>query len=422
MTYAKNFDAKKAFGTDPVEGYDLFRDTWFNHGWNVGLQEQITLGDALNTSQAQEWMPKIVEELSWEPIEPILVIPSLFDEIPYQGFKEYRMTSVSALEAEVVAESQAYPEVSVNIIPGTVTTSIDKFGLALSFSEEMKRDTTFDFVNLHVRQMFRALARKKEKIGFDTMLGMGTTTFDNLNPDTSIFGTCTGRDASGSGNGACTMDDLLKTYAFMTMAGFLPNLLIMHPFTWSIWLQDPWLQTIAMNTANGQFFQPHELAKPQTQWSGSKTSRSGKELVIPGNAANGESATALKNVNPTFASKPQIPGYFPHPLTVIVTPLAPFDPDKELCDIIMIDQRALGAMIIDERPGMSQWTDLSTDVHKLKIRERYGFMIYEDGLGVCLMKNIPIVPNRINPGAIQPTISAAGSLDELDTTTAISGL
>jgi hypothetical protein len=88
---------------------------------------------------------------------------------------------------------------------------------------------------------------------------------------------------------------------------------------------------------------------------------------------------------------------------------------------MIFDSSNLGALVVDEDVSVDQWEDLSTDIIKVKLKERYAFAIYEDGLSSGIMRNVPIKANEI-AFPIQPTISAAGSLAALDVTTGISGL
>jgi hypothetical protein len=88
---------------------------------------------------------------------------------------------------------------------------------------------------------------------------------------------------------------------------------------------------------------------------------------------------------------------------------------------MIFDSSNLGALVVDEDVSMDQWEDLSTDIIKIKLKERYAFAIYEDGLAIGVMRNIPVKANEIAL-PVHPTISAAGSIDELNTGTAISGL
>ena len=53
------------------------------------------------------------------------------------------------------------------------------------------------------------------------------------------------------------------------------------------------------------------------------------------------------------------------------------------------------------------------------LKERYAFAVYEDGLATGVLRNVPIKANEIALPA-HATISSAGELAELNTTSPIS--
>jgi hypothetical protein len=59
------------------------------------------------------------------------------------------------------------------------------------------------------------------------------------------------------------------------------------------------------------------------------------------------------------------------------------------------------------------------DITKIKLKEKYGLHIYDEGIGMAVFRNIPIAHNEIVFPA-QATISASGEYSEIDPTTPIS--
>jgi hypothetical protein len=416
-----NFDHKVAFG----DNYQLFRDTWFANGFNEVLQSKVTFKDMIATPNAAVWMPKVVEDIIREPVEPLLIIPSLLDRVAYYASARITLPALGAIVAYDIAEGQAYPEQTLNVAPGSITINVGKTGLSFKITEEMKKYSQFDVINLHLRAGRRALDRKKERKGMDFISGMGVTLFDNINPTESVFGTCTGRSIVGAGNGSCRMEDLLKSYAHIMMQGYTPDTILLHPLAWCMWMADPLLQTIVKNTGNGSWFQKANMPKSSNPWAASNQSKMGipgtpGQFTPSGNAAS-ETATAPEDIDQTLNTPAVIPGYFPYPLKVLVSPFVPYNETNNTCDIMIFDSSNLGALIVDEDVSTDQWEDMSTEITKIKMKERYGFAVYEDGLAIGVMRNIPIKANEIAFPA-QATISTAGSIAELDVTTAISGL
>jgi hypothetical protein len=415
------FDPAKSFGENP----SLFVDTFLNNGIYAPTGQKVEFKDLMATSQAQYWMPKVVEEIMREPVEPMLIIPSLLDRVAYTPAARITFPAIGALTAYDLAEGQAYPEQTLQVAPGSITINVGKTGIAFKITEEMMKYSQYDIINMHLRAGRRALDRHKEDKGMKYISGMGVTLFDNVRPEESVYGTCTGRDITGSGNGSCRMEDLLKAYSHVMMQGYTPNAILMHPMTWSMWMVDPLLQTIVKNTGNGQWFQPHSMAKQGRPWDAANQAKMGQQggygPFTPGGNPASETATTVAEIDQNLTSRPNVPGYFPYPLTVLVSPFIPYDMTNNLADIFILDTQNLGALVVDEDVQQSQWEDLSTDIIKVKMRERYAFAIYEDGLAIGVMRNVPIKANEIALPA-QATISSAGSLDELDTTSPITGL
>ena len=420
------FDYNTAFADgDLQKGYELFRDTWMNNGYNEPLGEKVTWSDIIAVPNARHWLPAVIEEVVREPVEPMLIVESLLDRVNYEPGVRITFPAIGALVAFDLAEGQAYPEQSLNVAPGTMTVTVGKTGLAFKITEEMRRNSQFDVINLHLRAARRALDRHKEKKGMDFISAMGVTLFDNRNPMTSVYGTCTGRALDGTGNGSCRMEDLLKAYAFIMMQGFTPDTLLMHPMTWAMWMADPLLQTIVKNTGNGQWFQPRNMPKSSRPWDAASQGGLGKSSAntyTPGGNAASATATTTAELDQHLNGGATVPGYFPYPLRVLVSPFVPFDPDRNVADIMIFDSSNLGALIVEEDVMMDEWEDKSTDITKVKLRERYTFGIYHDGLAIGVLRSIPSVPNEIAL-PLQATIGSSGTIDgPIDPTVAISGL
>jgi len=403
----------------------VFVDTWMNNGFHDMTQKKLTFDDIMATPNFSVWMPKVVEEVVREPVEPLTIIPQLLDRIAYTPAAKITVPAIGALVAYDMGEDMSYREQSLNLAPGSITVNVGKTGLAFKITEEMRRYSQFDIINMHLRAGRRALDRHKEKKGWDYISGMGVTIFDNINPLESVYGTCTGRAMTGAGNGSCRMEDLVKAYAQVMLQGFIPDILLMHPLTWSMWMADPLLQTIVKNTGNGSWFQPTNVPRTSSPWAaasqgGMGMSGGNMQYTPPDNNAS-ETPTAKTALDQTLRTAPVIPSYFPYPLSVIVSPFAPYNVHNNTCDIMIADSKNLGALVVDEDVSSESWDDMSNDSMKVKMRERYCIAIYNDGNGIGVLRNVPIVANEIAL-PVHPTISAAGSLDELDPTTAISGL
>lgn len=393
-----------------------------NGGLDPLSGERMEMKDILNTSNAGPMLPKTMVSIVKEAQEPLLIGTSLLDRLEYQYGQTIVFPAVGAMVADDIAEGQEYPEVQPNLGGATVTANVGKSGIAFGFTEEMLRYSQFDLMGLYMRGAAKALARHKEKKIFDHVLSMGVVCFDNADPSGSIFGVTTGRDLNGAANGSVILDDLFDVIAQMMHNGFMPDSILIHPLAWLMWVKDPIMRDFAINAGGGPFFQrwQGEVAKqfgPQNGPQG-KLGLSGGAATIPGNTQSGETATSIEGYNQTMTGRPNIPPYFPFPFRILVSPFMPFDPATLLTDIIVFQSGELGALLVDEDLYVEEWNDPRVDIKKVKMRERYALGIYNEGLGVGLIKNVKVVPNQIVLPA-SATISVSGGVDVIPAGTAV---
>ena len=141
-----------------------FKRLWDTNGYlnSATKMPEISLTDALSTSNAPLLMPKVISNIVKEAVEPLLIGTSLLQRINYSAGQTITFPAVGALTADDIAEGQEYPERSMQMGGATVTASIGKSGLAVAITEEMVRYSQFDVIGLHLRAAGRALARHKE--------------------------------------------------------------------------------------------------------------------------------------------------------------------------------------------------------------------------------------------------------------------
>jgi hypothetical protein len=405
------------------------KSIFYNRGWDhVGRQKVelpdvfkaakgMMVEDAMNTGDLQPLMPQTIVNIIKETQEPYLVTPRLFDRISYQAGQRITFPAIGALYAADVAEQQAYPEVQLQIGGATMTATVNKTGLAFAITEEVLRYSQWDILGLTMREAGKAMARAKEVKGFKYIRSVGIPTHDNIRPQDTLFGVMTGRNLDGSPNGSVTMDDIFNSYAQILHQGYMPNTMLMHPLTWTMWIRDPNLRAFALASGGGTFFASYS-GNPQSRapWENSSDGGLGMasgQRITPGASPSGDAATQQNDYSQMMTSAPNLPSYFPYPFTIIVSPFMPFDPDTMTTDIYLFDRSRLGAYIVDEELTTEEWDDPSVETRKVKLRERYGFGIYEEGLGISVMKNVSVKQNHIVLPA-QAQISVSGSITEID--------
>lgn len=399
-----------------LELKDLKGFEWaFRNNGTIHTGDKVSLEDALSVPNAATLMPKVISNIVKESAEPLLVGTSLLQRINYSYGQTISFPAVGGLVAADIAEGQEYPTRNLARGGATVTATVGKSGVAVQITEEMVRYSQFDVIGMHLREAGKALARHKEVKIFNYINSMGVPTHDNLNPTDSIFGTATGRSLDGSGNGSLTMDDIFDAYGQIITQGFTPDTLLMHPLTWVMFVKDPTLRAFALAAGGGVHF---------ATWNGNPAGKanwtdpmgvSPGQNIVPGGNLSGETASGLTEYPQTISSAPRLPSYFNVPMRIIVSPFVPYDPKNKLTNVIMFDSSELGVLVVDEDIMTDEFNDPSVDIRKIKLRERYGIAILNEGQAIGVIRNVHVVPNEIVLPA-QSNISVSGSIGELDRT------
>lgn len=395
-----------------IEDFQKYEYTWRNAGRDFDDPQRFhKIQDAISTSDAPVFLPKVITNQIKEAAEPLLVGASLLQRIQYTYGQVITLPAAGALDGNFeVAEGQEYPELIPSLGGSTVIATVGKCGLAVSITEEMMRFSQYDIINMMLRMGGRALARWKERKIFNMISAEGVHVFNNLAPTSSVLGVTHGRSLNGEANGSCTMDDVFDCYAQVIHQGFTPDTILMHPLTWVMWIKDPILRYFALSAGGGTFFAtPRGNPAGQAPWQnqGGRGPAVGQNILPGGNAA-GLAASQLTAYPQDINSAPQLPSYLGYPFTIIVSPMVAFNPNNKLTDIYMFDRNELGFLIVDEDIMVDEWDDKRVDIRKIKVKERYSLAIANEGQGVAVMKNVKVVPNEIVLPA-QTTISSGVS-------------
>jgi len=407
-----------------------FEWLWKNNGRRDSLnKEPVKLEDALSVPNAPMLFPKVISNIVKEAQEPLLVGTSLLQRINYSYGQSITFPAVGALVAADIAEGQEYPERSLQMGGSTVTANIGKSGVAIRVTDEMIRYSQFDVIGMHLRAAGRALARHKEVKIFNYIQAMGVPVFDNLNPTQSVNGVCTGRDLDGAANGSVTMDDVFDSFAQIITQGFMPNTLLMHPLTWTMFVKDAQLRAFAQANGGGTFFASW-TGNPagQAPWANSSQGGMGTAVgqnIVPtetstgGTAPHSETGSVLTDYPQAITSAPVLPSYMGIPFRIIVSPFVPFDPRRKLTDIYMFDSNEMGVYIVDEEVTTEEFDDPHRDIRKIKLRERYGLGILNEGQAIAVLRNVHCVPNEVALPA-QITQDVSGTIVRIPPTQSLS--
>jgi len=367
--------------------------------------------DLVRSSEITPLLQKATEILIREPVEPLMVVTSLFNRVQSKGLNTQVLAgAMGAVYAQDIQEHGTYPEVNFQIGGAVSTAWIGKSGIAAAFTDEALRYSTWDIMAINLRLMGQALVRHKEQKAVAFLRSLGTVLMDNATPSDSLYGVCTGRDIAMAANGSLSMEDLMQGMAHMSEEGFPPDTLLMHPLFYYKFLQDPVLRAMLLAHGGGAYFNPWSgNPGPQNPWdNGAQGGRgpSAGHSVVPGGTTSGASPTGLAGRSNRANSAPSIPSYFPFGFRVLVSPLMTYDPSNQTGDIMLLSGGNVGFHLVDEDPTTVEWRDESVEVVKVKIRERYGFAVAHEGQGVGVFKNVVMAQNHFD-GAVSVTGNAA---------------
>ena len=397
-----------------IDGNSKIKFKDFEYAWHANRHtlpggDNLTIKDALAMWEAPLFMPKVINNVIQEAVEPLLVGTNLLERIQFQPGTMVDMPVMGAVDGDFdVGEEESFPELRVTYGPGHQISRIGKQGVAVKFTEEVIRYSQFDVVTMAVRQAARALARNKEEKIFKMLYNVAKTTHDNKDAAAAAFGNTTGRDLVGGQNGSITMDDIFEMFAQVMHNGWVPDMLLVHPLTWLMFIQDAQLKAFAQ-AAQGSY--------PYGQWSGSVAQQDfpssfggegatggNRAAVVPG--AGGAGGSGQSN---QMTSAPVIPSYLGIPFRVVVSPFVPYNATDNTTSILMADSSQLGFYIEDHPAQTSEWQDPETDILKIKIKERFTLRERNRGLGMAVAKNVVVTSNQIVLPA-QASIDVGGAI------------
>lgn len=322
-------------------------------------------------------IPRVLSTMVREAIEPNLVLTPLMTRINYSAGTRVSFPTYGALAnaAADLAEGEEYPEGTMEM-GGQTECIIGKSGIACKVTEEQRRYSQFDIISMNLRACGRALARHKEKKVANLITNNGTILIDNTS---TAYPSATGRSASGAYNGTLTLDDMFKAWATMADSGFIPNTLIMHPFSWRIFAEQGMARAFGFENGMASMFwqNPNGSVGNAPQWA---------QTMLNQNTY----VSSPENIATTFT---RVPSMFPSAFNIIVSPYMTYNSSNNTTDIVFCDVNELGILVVDEEVTSDEWTDPSKDIMKVKFRERYGLAVKNDGRGIGLFKNIKIGKN-----------------------------
>jgi hypothetical protein len=383
-----------------------------------------TIKDLLMTKDYPKLFYAATEILMRERIVPARVVSAnLFDTIPYDGNAiNVTIRTLGGVEVEEVPEGGPYPETATAVSDQAyrINLEIKKYGAKVAATKELIESDNWGIYAYTVRSLAEELLNKKEKLCIEMLNEQsGHVLKDNADAANAPLGSCNGRSIDGNQNGAMVVDDIMDIMAYMQMRGYNMDTVLMHPFAWTLWARDTEIREVIMG--GGVTHIPQGQAAPgwedpfrglgvpyQKFGSGGQFAdpTTGIGNVDPVFGKLGIAPYAYPNLTPFGATFQLKPKYSDRPLKVLVSPFVPYykisgstaggtsgvnNPNgKYATNLIFADSTKCGLILQKENAVMEEWQDFEREINFVKIRERYGMAMQEQGRAVAVAKNVII--------------------------------
>ncbi len=206
---------------------------------------------------------------------------------------------------------------------------------------------------MHIRAAGRAMARHKEEKIFTAFSRHGHTVFDNditkathphLTDDEIKDAKTTGLGEDAETNNTLGVDDILDMIIALMANGYTPSDMLMHPLVWTIFAKNALLGSLGFppETPDGSF-------------------RLGPDSVQ---------------------------GRIPFGINVWLSPFIPFNREDKKFDMYVVDKNEVGVLLNKDNMSTEQFDNPLRDIRTLKVKERYGCAVLDEGRAVAVAKNI----------------------------------
>ena len=355
---------------------------------------RTSIQESLMSTDTIKLIPKVIEGQLREAAEPEYLATKFMNTVHVEGGTSsvYVIPVVGELRASEVSEGGRYNEDSTEfntLENGTLEVRVKKIGLKVSITEEAISDSSWDIYGINVRKMGQAMGRYKEEWCFNSFSTHGHVIFDNnLREQMPEAGT-TGRAADGSFNDTLSVEDFLDLVLALMGNNMTPTDIIMHPLTWVIFARN---SMIGNGMTYGAF---------------------GANQVHPWGATQGTpgfAGLAAEEGPQKLIMRPeQVQNRLPMPLTINFSPFVKFDKLNKKFDMYCLDRSNVGVIVEKEGLSTENWTDPERDIRLLKVKERYGVGILNNGRGITVARNLAVAPTYPVPPTvnIQAAIPAA---------------
>lgn len=353
------FNYEKRNKLDPVEKATM--DYELKAMLSARNLKDNTINEMLTSGHAEFLIPQVVIGAVLEGAEPMQLFSPLFQTIPFNAGNVVEFPALGELRAFPVAEGQEFPEQDFEMTQyRNLTIRVGKFGLMLRITEETIENSQWDVMGYWLRAAGRAMTRLKEQQCAVAMTRFGHVVFDADSTDPQYQPT--GLNSAGALNSTMSIMDFIDMMATVMYNGHNVTDLIMHPLAWLTFLKNEILGAYSKS-----------MLSYDNVWA-----------VPPGGISMDSPQGIIQRVVPLGVN-------------VILSPMAPLDRVNKKFDIYAIDRNNLGVIIQREAISTESFDDPNRDITCLKIKEKYGVGIVDEGRGIAVCRNIALAPTYNAP-------------------------
>jgi len=353
-------------------------EAWSNNGYfHYELEgekkvAQMTIAEAITTTDAPFLFPKVIARTVEEAIEPNQLVVPLLAEVRIDS-RSIEIPALGAMQAHDIGEGMPYPEEELPYAT-RVEGKVIKRGLRVAFTDEMIADSMWDLMGLYLRAAGRALARRKEKVAQERFWERAEEVFTNV-PSSATWET-TGEDVSGDANGTYTLNDLIDMIAALVADERTFTHMMMHPLAWTIFAKDPVIRNFQIYGNRGVY----------------------EGQLVGGSKPAGRDWFDQSTVVNQFAGSawPWIPQMILTPFINFSTKAISGGTSGSFTDVYAIDVNDLGAVLQREDVGTEDFRDPQKDIENVKIRERYDIVVYGVD-NIKMAKDVRVAENFKTP-------------------------
>lgn len=354
--------------------YAQFTHRNFEGDW-VEVPE-LSITEALNTTDASIVFPRVISEVLQEPKEPALFLTNNVAETFELGPKSplhIEFPTVGALQAFEISEGQEYPQQTLSFQQHMTSIRLKKIGLSASLTDEIINQSMWPLVRLYLKLMNNAVDRKIESLLFQAMTTYAQVVFDNnmdpaQNPNWAQYRT-TGKSVSGSvavDNGSFSYHDLVKMCGVLLGNRYNATHFLAHPLAWPVFATDPIMRA--------QFYHGGQLG-------------AGIWSTAP---------DFDQSVNMPFGGIQYVPYYaLPYGQKVTFAGTgSSFGQAGLVTDFYLIDKSNSLYLATRGPAEMDQMDNWLRDATQMKIRKYAGVAAKDGGRAMAVARDVRVVPNQ----------------------------